>query len=79
MKFKEGELIRVKDDAIPGGPGIANMIGNGRGLIGIVVGWRQAPNLRASGCGDLNRYWVHLQSGQNNIFYYEDELAKAKR
>jgi len=72
MKFKEGELIRVKAGAIPGGPGTANMVGDGIGLIGIVVG-------RMKHKTGAVRYYVHLQSGQNNIYYYASWLERAKK
>ena len=70
MNFKVGELVRVLPDAIPGGPGTLNMVADGIGMIGIVV------LIDKTVCFKASRYYVHLQSGQNNIYYYAKWLEK---
>ena len=68
--FNKGDLVRVRDGAIPGGPGTRNMVGDGEGLYGVII--KRVP-LR-----DVLRlrWWVVLQNGQNNIYYHEGWLEK---
>jgi hypothetical protein len=76
--FKVGNLVRVLPDTDPGFPcertgfELPENLGELWGLLGIVMQITEATPIHP----DSKHVWVHLQNGQNNIYYYESELEK---
>ena len=74
QKFFPGDLVWVQPGSIAGGSGSVNMTEIKMSTLGIVTQVTRPPLRSNKSSSD---FWLHLQNGAKDIYFYDYELEKA--